>query len=297
MDSIKKLKEIGLGEVSRRTHIEVKQLEYMVANRYEKLHKTNTIGFVKILSREYKIDLTEWVENFKRYCEEQEAEEDLQKERFFVRAKNERDYGKIISFFSIIILLAAIVWAFSFFKIDLNMSTFLGSPKAETNKTSAFQQTSDVVKETATTLGVKVEERIVESNSSNATVQAVVVSIDDNKTEENITSDIKKPVDENVTLVKTEPDHAIISPTKRVWIGVVMLDTMSRKEYLNEQNITINLKKRQIIKTGNGFFKLTYDGSVEDFTEQGATRFLVENGKIEKISQEKFVELNKGKNW
>jgi hypothetical protein len=98
--------------------------------------------------------------------------------------------------------------------------------------------------------------------------------------------------------VSTVPkNNAILMPSKRIWIGFINLETLARKESTSDQNITIDLTKRQIIKTGNGFFKLSYDGSIEDFTEQGSTRFLVENGTMKKISEEKFIELNRGKNW
>jgi hypothetical protein len=181
----------------------------------------------------------------------------------------------------------------------------LDKTKIETNQTSAFQSTP-VVQATATSLGVKVEERIIDTNSSNSTTEAVVVSIDENltrKTESNdtnsaVSSPIPTLIESNTTLVKDVPKNsAIMIPSKRIWVGFVNLETFTRKESTSDQNITIDLTKRQIIKTGNGFFKLSYDGSVEDFTEQGSTRFLVEDGTMKKISEEKFIELNRGKNW
>jgi hypothetical protein len=132
------------------------------------------------------------------------------------------------------------------------------------------------------------------------------VSIDENLTRKteandtNVTSNIPLPMlpESNTVLVSTVPkNNAILMPSKRIWIGFINLETLARKESTSDQNITIDLTKRQIIKTGNGFFKLSYDGSIEDFTEQGSTRFLVENGTMKKISEEKFIELNRGKNW
>lgn len=58
--------------------------------------------------------------------------------------------------------------------------------------------------------------------------------------------------------------------------SIINLEDGTRKESIMDKNITIDLTKRQIIKTGNGYFELSYDGSKEDFTEQGSTRFLVE---------------------
>ena len=305
-NDIRVLEKIGLQEVCKRTHIEVKQLEYMINNQYDKLNKINTLGFVKILSREYKIDFTEWLEGFYDYWAAHKAEEDSHKDKIFIRAKSDRSSKKGAWLFLLIFLIAGIFGLFSIFKGDINIDimSFLDKAKIETNQTSAFQS-APVVQEAATSLGVKVEERIIETNSSNSTVQAVVVSIDENltrKTEANDTNTSSIPLpmlpESNTTLVKNLPKNsAIIMPTKRIWIGFVNLETFARKESTSDQNITVDLTKNQIIKTGNGFFKLSYDGSIEDFTEQGSTRFLVESGVIKKISEEKFIELNRGKNW
>lgn len=307
-NDIRVLEKIGLQEVCKRTHIEVKQLEYMINNQYDKLNKINTLGFVKILSREYKLDLTDWLEGFYDYWAEHKAEEDSHKEKIFIRAKSDRPYKKAAWIFLLIVLISGIFGLFSIFKIEINFDvmSLLDKAKIETTQTNAFQS-APVVQEAATSLGVKVEERMIETNSSNSTIQAVVVSIDENltrKVEVNDTNSTNATIplptlpESNTNLVNTVPkNNAILMPTKRIWIGFINLETFLRKESISDQNITIDLNKRQILKTGNGFFKLSYDGSIEDFTEQGSTRFLVENGTMKKISEEKFIELNRGKNW
>jgi len=306
-NDIRVLEKIGLQEVCKRTHIEVKQLEYMINNQYEKLNKINTLGFVKILSREYKLDLTDWLEGFYDYWAAHKAEDDSHKEKIFIHVKSDRPYKKGAWIFLVLVLISGIFGLFSIFKIDINFDimNLLDKTKIETNQTSAFQSTP-VVQATATSLGVKVEERVIDTNSSNSTTEAVVVSIDENltrKAESNdtnsaVSSPIPTLIESNTTLVKDVPKNsAIMIPSKRIWVGFVNLETFTRKESTSDQNITIDLTKRQIIKTGNGFFKLSYDGSVEDFTEQGSTRFLVEDGTMKKISEEKFIELNRGKNW
>jgi len=306
-NDVKVLEKIGLQEVCKRTHIEVKQLEYITNNQYDKLSKINTLGFVKILSREYKLDFTNWLEGFYDYWAEHKVEEDSHTDKIFIHAKSDRPAKKGAWIFLFIFLIAGIFGVFSIFKgeIDFDLMSFLDKSKIETNQTSAFQS-APVVQETATSLGVKVEERVIDTNSSNSTVQAVVVSIDENlarKTESNDTnSAVSAPIptlpESNTKLVNNVPkNNAIIIPSKRIWVGSVNLETFSRQESTSDQNITVDLTKRQIIKTGNGFFKLSYDGSIEDFTEQGSTRFLVENGTMKKVSEEKFIELNRGKNW
>lgn len=303
---IRVLEKIGLHEVCKKTHIEVKQLQYMINGEYEKLNKINTLGFVKILSREYKIDFTDWLEGFHDYWAEHKNEEELGKDKIFVRAKSDKAPKKMAIVFLLIFLIAGIFGLLSIFKIEVDVLEMFDKVKSQaisTNTTIGFQN-PPVVAEAATVMGVKVEERVVETNSSNTTVEAVVVKIDTNQTSvietnsSNQTLPTASLVIESQPLVNTVPaNQALIVPTRKIWIGTIYLDEGKRKESTSDANLTIDLTKRQIIKTGNGYFKLSYDGSVEDFTEQGSTRFLVENGMLKKISEELFVQLNKGKNW
>ncbi|NCD11700.1 MAG: hypothetical protein EOL93_04045 [Epsilonproteobacteria bacterium] len=302
-NDVKVLEKIGLKEVSTKTHIEVKQLAYILNAQYDKLNRVNTLGFVKILSREYDIDFTEWLEGYHDYWAEQDNEEDTQSNKIFICARSDRSYKKAAWFFLLMVLIAGAFFVVSVFKIDLGIPSIIDKVKTEIPQTSNAYQSASVVKEATTSLGVKVEERIIETNSTNSSIEAVVVSIDENltrKTESN-ESNATAPILEIQTSTPVKSDvntsKAMILPMKRIWVGIVNLETNTRKESSSDHNITIDLHQKQIIKTGHGFFKLSYDGNVEDFKEQGSTRFLVENGTLQKISEEKFVELNRGKNW
>lgn len=293
---IKVLEKIGLQEVCKKTHIEVKQLEFMVNRQYDKLNKINTLGFVKILSREYKLDLADWLEGFYAYWAENDALEDAQKEKIFIRAKGERNYKKIMFLFIPLIVCFGVYKAFSVLNIEIDIAGLINKAKLETSITG--YQSAPVVQEAAKSIGVKVEERKVESNSTNGTsVEAVVVNIDENVTEKIEVSTIAKVEKNGLNSKETPKNIAILLPKRKIWVGTVFLDDFSRTITSDDKNITIDLTKRQLIKTGNGYFRLSYDGTVEDFDEQGSSRFLVENGAIKKISEAAFIEYNKGKNW
>ncbi|MBV5277678.1 MAG: hypothetical protein J0647_01275 [Campylobacteraceae bacterium] len=284
---IKVLEKIGLQEVCKKTHIEVKQLEYMVNNQYDKLSKINTLGFVKILSREYKLDLSDWLEGFYDYWADSKTDED----KIFVRANSDRSYKKVAWIFLVILFVSGIFAVISIFKIDTYFFNLIDKANFETT-TNGYQSTP-IVQEAAKSLGVKVEERMIETNSSNSTIEAVIVSIDENITKKvEANESIASPI-----LQQNNKNIAQILPKRKIWIGIISLSDFSRKISSGEEVLTIDLTKKQLIKTGNGYFTLSYDGTVEDFVEQGSTRFLVDNGTIKKISEETFVQLNKGKNW
>lgn len=299
---IKVLAKIGLQEVCKKTHIEVKQLQYILNNEYDKLNKINTLGFVKILSREYKLDFSEWLEGFYDYWAEYKSDEEMQKEKIFVRAQSDKNPKKMAFIFLILVFIATLFGLYAVFKTDVTYNALLDTLKTQTLSVSSGFQSAPVVNETASSLGVKVEERVIETNSTNASVETVLVSIETNETivdfDKNDTNKSVLLGIENKPLVKNiPPTKAIIVPKRKIWIGIIALENGTRKENTYENNVSIDLSKKQLIKTGNGYFVLSYDGSTEDFTEQGATRFLVEEGKIKKISEELFNQLNKGKSW
>ena len=74
MNDISLLKELGLSEVARRTHIEAEYLGYIADKNFEKLARFNVKGFVKILERELDIDFTQWMSEYDAFMAEHEGE-------------------------------------------------------------------------------------------------------------------------------------------------------------------------------------------------------------------------------
>jgi len=74
MNDISLLKELGLSEVARRTHIEAEYLGYIADKNFEKLARFNVKGFVKILERELDIDFTSWMNEYEAFMAEHESE-------------------------------------------------------------------------------------------------------------------------------------------------------------------------------------------------------------------------------
>jgi len=296
---IKSLEKVGLHEVCKKTHIEVKQLQYMINNEYEKLNKINTLGFVKIISREYKLDFSDWLEGFYRYWDEHKNDEEMRKEKIFIRAKNDKSSRKLLWLFFIVLLGTGTWMGLNFFKIEMSVPALLEIIRPNIEKNVTGFQDAPIVKQAADSMGVKVEERVVESNSSNQTIQTIAIVVETNQSalfESNLSNEKNTSVD--VPLVQDVPAHkAMIMPLRKMWMGIIYLENGTRKENTSDKSVSVDLTKRQLIKTGHGYFKLTFDGSVEDFTEQGSTRFLVENGTIKKISEETFIQINQGKTW
>ncbi|BAW65855.1 sialidase [Helicobacter pylori] len=62
------LKEVGVTEICKATKIASKNIHSILEKRYESLSRVHARGFIQILEREYKIDLSAWMKEFNKVC-------------------------------------------------------------------------------------------------------------------------------------------------------------------------------------------------------------------------------------
>lgn len=315
MDNIKILEEIGLSKVSKETHIEQKYLKYMIDMKYDKLNHINTRGFVKILSREYKIDLDAWSEAFEEYWIENRKEDE--EDGLFIVVDDEKKSKKLLIVVLIIILGAIFSTSFSFFQDKIDIANYINNE--ETN----YEQTIDV-KEVQNALleeNNSLEKVVIEEPLSEDINSTEEVLMEDNKTDRNVavnidknitTQAIEKSIEDNSTIKTDEvinkniaeqqdtkkfETEAVLIPKLPLWIGVIYLDNNKRRSYLGEGNFSIDLSRDQIITTGHGSFDIKIGDETKEFRKQAPIRFLVKDSNMTEISLNKFKELNKGKPW
>ncbi len=315
MDSIKKVEEIGIDKVAKDTHIEQRYLRYMVDLNFEKLDYVNTLGFIRILSREYGLDLSDFREAFEKYWEENRSDE--QKGLFVVVEEDNQSDGikKFFIFLLFIFIIAAIVALFSTFKDKINFFP------NETNSTPNEIEQSVVVEEAKDSL-----EKIIEKNDTevkidlNETNNSLVdednfkVSMDDQNQSSIKNEDIEEDIEnegngENLNEQKdlnetvqnqtkfVHSKEAIIVPNAKLWVGVINLEDKTKRSYLGDGNFTIDLRKNQIISTGHGDFSIHIGKDIIKYERERPVKLLIKDGNLTKISDEKFLELNEGKLW
>lgn len=305
MDSIKKLKEIGLQKISLATHIEEKYLKYMIECNYEKLSRINTLGFIKIISREYNLDLSDWLADFETYWLENRSQ-DTQSEKLFIFVKEEKESSKKLKFILLAVTIALLAIVFSIFKDDINLQNFQNTQAVNYEPNSIVLETQKSLEE----INQSVENltnnfgynEIAQLPDANLTQQAIAIQesiqaddkmIEQNALEQN-TSEVIIP-DSNASL--TLPKQLTLSPKINLWLGIVYLDDQSRKSYIGKSDVILDLSRDQIITTGHGSFVLSGIDYEKDFSIQAPVRFLVKDGNLAQITGDEFKELNGGKVW
>ncbi len=307
MDNIEVLKDIGLKEISDRTHIEVKHISYIVNSEFDKLNRVNTLGFIKIISREFDLDLSQWLEEAEKYWDEHSVDDDSP--QIFI-AQKPSVWPKIIyTFLTLLVLVAILYGAYLFLDKKLNFFdksasgndinyTYEQTPVVKEAKKNLLEQNITVDERDISTVDVsgnksdEVSETAVEDYEKNST------SVENTETAESLE---KVTEDKNVTLQVSDTDKgekAVLTPNVKLWVGVIYLDDNSRDSFLGDGNFTIDLTRDQLITTGHGNFSISFDdGRVKKFNSQNPMKFMVKDGNLSEISLEKFKELNKGNLW
>lgn len=305
------LREIGVEMISRSTHIEAVYIEYMINKDFENLRKANALGYAKIISREFNINLDSWCEEYKTYLAEMNSVEPEQ--HFGVNPKlpsytpkSKSNYKFAIVVGIIALIAGGYVFVSSHYFDDMISSVF-GNRNVIENTNSIIEEAEKNIKES------EKEEIVVADNNeseTNTTISAIVpdsnqtitpLAQETAQTNQNNTPSVQPSIEQTPNLAVVpmleEPKVVKISTKKMLWLGIKDLKTMKKESLYVKNSIEIDLNKTALILTGHGELSIDYGDTHKDFNNNGGIRFHIDNGFIQEIDFNKFVQLNKGSQW
>ena len=311
MSELENLKEIGIKEISRKTHIEPTFLQYIFDKNFEKLSRLNIRGYAKILQREYGVDLSELLAEYDAFMQENTPDES---NKTVVSPKiasytpdditNQRQGGGS-GFFFWIVILAIIGGGAYYFDAYKYVQNFIATLN-EDNTSVSYSQSSIVneVKKNIIDTNVTISQNTpkIDANASSVKISAPAeqnvtvspASIDQNAIKPSMAAQPAPKVEQNVTKPLNE---AVITPKQRVWIGIINLENGQKTSSDTSKSVNINLDQRQLVVCGNGNIELKIGDKVTKYNPSRPARFLVENGDMKFLTYDEFVEMNKGKSW
>lgn len=293
MDSWKKLEDLNLFEVQKRTQIEIACLELIIKKDFKSLSRFNVNGFIKILQREYELDFTSFLEEYEAYL----AENGVEKKNSAHVCPRMSSYTKEKSyfwFFVVIIVVALIVLS------ALAVSRLL-QDVADENTTNVLNQEQIIIEENDTNATILfnekdfIEENSTDNNESVEEILDVNASVQDENTS----------INENLIIEENAPKKAealvnesVIKPSAELWLGMVDLKTFQKSSKTIKNEFVISLEKDMLITTGHAAFSLNDEhNNILEF-KSGVSKFLmIKNGKIKQISKAEFIKENRGKLW
>ncbi len=277
------LKEVGVAEICKATKIASKNIYSILEKRYESLSKVHARGFIQILEREYKIDLSAWMKEFDKACtfkegvSEEQNQETNPEETAKKPLKVELDYSinqantslskKSSKWKPFVIVLGVVVIILAVVIIQNSSSL-----KEERGQESAIKS------------GTK-------KNSFNKV----------NPTEENKPEPTPKPEEkpkeqdkQEKEAIKEDPNTIYIIPKKDIWVEVVDLDEKKNSfQNVFKKNYSLETKNhRLLLRFGHGHLSLKNNHQEQEYNDGKTRRFLYEPNKgLTLINEAQYKEL------
>ncbi|EAJ6152036.1 hypothetical protein CK565_01500 [Campylobacter lari] len=290
MDSWKKLEDLNLLEVQKRTQIEIACLEYIIKKDFKSLSRFNVNGFIKILQREYELDFSNFLEEYHVYLEEN----GIEKKNHVHISPRMNSYTKesssvwYIVIIVVVLLIVALAWG---------VSRFFQSSTLDENTTNVLNQEQVVLEEKVDENETSVlnffADDAMENNETNATILEPIS--ENNNTEKTLEDNASSNMpEENIILL----NESIIKPSAELWIGMVDLKTFRKSSLTIKNDYVLPLDKDMLITTGHAAFSLNDENNNTLEFKNGVSKFLmIKDGKIKQITKAEFIKENRGKLW
>lgn len=319
MLSWKKIEDLDLKEMAAKTKIELDFLKALAKKDFATLNRFNVHGFIKILSREYELDFTDFNEEFETYLSENNLNDAATKPKM-ITPKLDAYTQKSTSFasFVVIILILALI-GFGIYYFDHIKSFF----QDEQNNSSVT--VVDIIGQAQTNLkalenNVVVIDNQAEENNTEANltqVQETAQDLDLNNTKkevkqistiENNTSIKEENLSKNDSLAKINQENtqaskplnkeAYFKASGKIWVGLIDLSNYRKTSLVKENDFNLSLEVNRLVLTGAAALSVFDEsGKEQKFPAGNSKRFLIKDGKITSISVAEFMKLNKGKEW
>ncbi|GAA8366039.1 hypothetical protein HpNP2_10310 [Helicobacter pylori] len=276
------LKEVGVAEICKATKIASKNIHSILEKRYESLSRVHARGFIQILEREYKIDLSAWMKEFDKVCVfkegvgEEKNQETSPEETAKKPLKIELDYS-------------------------INQANTSLSKK--TSKWKPFVLVLGVIVIVLVVVIIQNSSSLKEERGQESAIKSGTKKSSFNKanpTEENKPEptpklgEKHKEQEQKQEAIKENPNTIYIIPKKDVWVEVIDLDEKKNSfQKVFKKNYPLETKNhRLLLRFGHGHLSLKNNHQEQDYNDSKTRRFLYEPNKgLTLINEAQYKEL------
>ncbi|EAI1264842.1 hypothetical protein EU801_07165 [Campylobacter jejuni] len=308
----KKIQELNLKEVAAKTQIELDFLEALVEKNFAVLSRFNVKGFVKILSREYELDFSDFNEEYEAYLNENNPTPQT-KSKMITPKLDAYSQKSSNAWPFLIVLIVLVIIGSGIYYFD-TLKTFFKDEQNNTNATviDIIGQAQENLKSLSGNNVVVIDnnkaqetnqtESVLPSQNTSLQENDKNISIENNISENNTTlldEEKNTQIQEDTNTLKTDSlKEAHFKTSTKIWIGLIDLKSLKKTSFVKEKDFNISLDKDQLILTGAAALTMfDQENKEQKFPVGISKRFLIKDGKITSISAAEFVKLNKGKEW
>ncbi len=282
------LREVGVAEICKATKIASKNIHSILEKRYESLSRVHARGFIQILEREYKIDLSAWMKEFDKVCvfKEGVGEEKNQETNLEETAKKPLKV-----------------------ELDYSINQANTSLSKKSSKWKPFVLVLGVVIIILVVVIVQNSSSLKEERGQESTIKSGTKKNSFNKanpTEENkpeptpkLEEKQEKPKEQDKQekeAIKEDPNAIYIIPKKDVWVEVIDLDEKKNSfQKVFKKNYSLETKNhRLLLRFGHGHLSLKNNHQEQEYNDGKTRRFLYEPNKgLTLINEAQYKELQR----
>ena len=270
-EDLNRLKEIGAQKIYEDTHIALKYVQSVIHESFEGLNRVQFLGFISILEREYKIDLTQLKKDGITYFDSMNPKENIN-QGVFVSPKRTKKFTLV--YIIIALVLFAIVAFFSLENQDASEVTKLDDTTIESVQKT--MEPKDAIKSFA-----------LEEDTNNTNLVDTNTSVSTTPVEE------EKIVEEKAIVAQSLQ----IKPLSRLWIGYIDAKARVKKQTVIKKSLSLDPSKEWLLSLGHGNVEIEINGKVQKFHSTQSVRFIYKDGELRQLSIDEFKKLNKGRLW
>ncbi|MGL2563309.1 sialidase [Helicobacter pylori] len=277
------LKEVGVAEICKATKIASKNIRSILEKRYESLSRVHARGFIQILEREYKIDLSAWMKEFDKACTFKEGVSEEQNQETDPEEKTKNPL-KV--------------------EIDYSINQANTSLSKKSSKWKPFVLVLGVVVIVLAVVIIQKSSSLKEERGQEGAIKSGTKKNSFNKanpTEENkpeptpkLEEKPKEQDKQEKEAIKEDPNTIYIIPKKDIWVEVVDLDEKKNSfQKVFKKNYSLETKNhRLLLRFGHGHLSLKNNHQEQEYNDGKTKRFLYEPNKgLTLINEAQYKEL------
>ncbi|KHL84940.1 sialidase [Helicobacter pylori] len=277
------LKEVGVAEICKATKIASKNIHSILEKRYESLSRVHARGFIQILEREYKIDLSAWMKEFDKACAFKEGVSEEQNQETDPEEKTKNPL-KV--------------------EIDYSINQANTSLSKKSSKWKPFVLVLGVVVIILVVVIIQNSSSLKEERGQESAIKSGTKKNSFNKvnpTEENkleptpkLEEKPKEQDKQEKEAIKEDPNTIYIIPKKDIWVEVIDLDEKKNSfQKVFKKNYSLETKNhRLLLRFGHGHLSLKNNHQEQEYNDGKTKRFLYEPNKgLTLINEAQYKEL------
>lgn len=300
-ENLEKLRKIGVKEIAKQTRISTSRIQDILDKQFEHTQRVHLVGFLQILEREYKLDLsgvlkayddqhntTTIEEPTEKSVQVQDLSLDTQKQRYDAIDERKKQANSKQKFYLTLVSVAIVIFAYLIYQNIASKYKSQPSPQEITQESDAQSNEQDLTQAT--------DDTTLESTQENTSSDEPQSSQDESTSDSTQTPQgTQEPDSSHLESTQAPSNAMVLNADMDLWFDIVDLDT-NRRKYQGVTSDTYSIKTdnhRWLLAFGHSNFTLTMNGEPFAFPKSNYPLYFIyepDNG-FRKIDPQTYKRL------